>query len=231
MRPLARRPWQPDQGSARRKAGYIRPAQDSPMLLIGVNRSPYTRRVAITLVAYGVAFEQQALSGFGNRAEVKAKNALGRIPVLVLDSGEVLLDSAAIIDHLDETYGGARALTPAGGAERRAVLKVAALMMGACDKLLQAAYERNHRPPEKVHQPWIDDCVAQAANALAAVDAMALPDASYLLLGRLTQADVTAFVAERLAHGLGVDTDARTPRLRALTRRLADEPPFRATEP
>ena len=106
------------------------------MLLIGVNRSPYTRRVAITLVAYGVAFEQQALSGFDNRAAVQAVNALGRIPALVLDDSEVLVDSAAIVDHLDATHGGDRALTPAAGAERRAVLRVAALMMGACDKLL-----------------------------------------------------------------------------------------------
>jgi len=200
------------------------------MLLVGVNRSPYTRRVAVTLAAYGVVFEQQALSGFGNRADVRAVNALGRIPALVLDDGEVLVDSAAIIDYLDETYGGDRPLTPPAGADRRAVLRVAALMMGACDKLLQAAYERNHRPPEKVHQPWIDDCMAMATNALVAIDSMVQPDA-YLLLGRLTQADIAAFVAERLARGLGVDTDARTPRLRALTRRLAEEPPFRATEP
>ena len=134
------------------------------MQLIGVNRSPYTRRVAITLAAYGVAFEQQALSGFGNRAAVQAVNALGRIPALVLDSGEVLLDSAAIIDHLDETHGGDRPLTPRQGSDRRAVLRVAALMMGACDKLLQGAYERNHRPPEKVHQPWIDDCMAHGSE-------------------------------------------------------------------
>ena len=138
------------------------------MLLVGVNCSPYTRRVAITLTAYGIAFEQQALSGFGNRADVRAVNALGRIPALVLDDGEVLVDFAAIIDYLDETYGGDRPLTPPAGADRRAVLRVAALMMGACDKLLQAAYERNHRPPEKVHQPWIEDCIAQAMNALAA---------------------------------------------------------------
>jgi glutathione S-transferase len=200
------------------------------MLLIGVNRSPYTRRVAITLVAYGVAFEQQALSGFGNRADVRAVNALGRIPALVLDDGEALVDSATIIDHLDETHGGDRPLTPPAGADRRAVLRVAALMMGACDKLLQAAYERNHRPPEKVHQPWIDDCMAMATNALVAVDSMVPPD-GYLLLGRLTQADITAFVVERLARGFGIDTDARAPRLRALTRKRADEPPFRATEP
>jgi glutathione S-transferase len=200
------------------------------MLLIGVNRSPYTRRVAITLVAYGVAFEQQALSGFADRADVRAVNALGRIPALVLDDGETLVDSAAIIDHLDQTYGGNRPLTPPAGADRRAVLRVTALMMGACDKLLQAAYERNHRPPEKVHQPWIDDCVAMATNALVTIETMAQPD-GYLLLGRLTQADITAFLAERLARGLGIDTDARAPRLRALTRKLAVESPFRTTEP
>ncbi len=44
------------------------------MLLIGVNRSPFTRRVAITLNIYGVPFEQRALSGFDNRAEGPASS-------------------------------------------------------------------------------------------------------------------------------------------------------------
>ena len=201
------------------------------MLLIGVNRSPYTRRVAISLKAYGVPFEQQSLSGFANRAEVRASNPLGRIPALVLDDGETLVDSGAIIDHLDETWGRERPLTPAAGADRRAVLKVAALMMGACDKGLQAAYARNHTPPEKIHQPWIDDCNAQVTSALAAVDAMVDPARPYLLLGRLTQADIAAFVAERLARGIGIDTEAHMPRLRTLTKKLLEEPPFRSTEP
>ena len=199
------------------------------MQLIGVNRSPFTRRVAITLHVYRIAFEQRPLSGFGNRAEVRAANPLGRIPALVLDDGETLVDSGAIIDHLDEVHGRERSLTPVAGADRRAVLKTSAIMMGACDKGLQAAYERNHHPPEKLHQPWIDDCMMQVKNALAVVDAMMEPDAPYLLLGRITQADVAAFVAERLARGLGIDTE--TPRLRNLTKRLAKTPPFSLTEP
>lgn len=201
------------------------------MLLIGVNRSPYTRRVAITLKIYGMTFEQQPWSGFGNRDEVRAANPLGRIPALVLDGGETLIDSGAIIDHLDEIYGREHALTPAAGADRRAVLKVSALMMGACDKGLQAAYERNHHPPGKLHQPWIDDCVAQMSHALSAVDAMITHRSPHLLLGRLTQADVAAFVAERLARNLGVDTAARMPRLRELTMKLGELEPFRSTEP
>jgi len=202
------------------------------MRLIGVNRSPYTRRVAITLTALGVPYEQRCVSGFGNREEVRGHNPLGRIPALVLDDGETLIDSGAIVDHLDEAYGGERPTVPRSGPERRAVLRVAAMMMGACDKGLQAAYHRNHTPVEKRHQPWVDDCTAQMVHALAAVDAMVDPSAPYLLQGRLTQADITAFVAERLARfGLNVDTATETPRLHAHARKLAEEPAFRSTEP
>ena len=202
------------------------------MRLIGVNRSPYTRRVAITLAALGVPYEQRCVSGFGNREEVRGHNPLGRIPALVLDDGETLIDSNAIVDHLDETYGGEQPTVPRSGADRRAVLRVAAMMMGACDKGLQAAYHRNHTPVEKRHQPWVDDCTAQMVHALAAVDATVDPAGPYLLLGRLTQADITAFVAERLARfGLNVDTASEMPRLHAHVRKLAEEAAFRTTEP
>jgi glutathione S-transferase len=104
--------------------------------------------------------------------EVRGINPFGRIPALVLDDGETLVDSGTIIDHLDEVYGRGRAFTPAGGADRRTVLKVAARMMGACEKGLQAAYERNQHPADKLHQSWIDDCIAQMTNALSTIDAM-----------------------------------------------------------
>ena len=202
------------------------------MRLIGVNRSPYTRRVAITLTALGVTYEQRCLSGFGNREEVRRHNPLGRIPALVLDDGETLIDSGAIVDFLDERYGGDLPTVPRSGAERRAVLRIAATMMGACDKGLQAAYHRNHTPVDKLHPPWIDDCMSQVRSALAAVDGTIDPSEPYLLLGRLTQADITAYVAERLARfGLNVDTATEMPRLHAHARKLAEEPAFRSTEP
>ena len=51
------------------------------------------------------------------------------------------------------------------------------------------------------------------------------PAAPYLMLGRLTQADITAFVAERLARfGLNVDTARQMPSLHAHTRKLGEEP-------
>jgi glutathione S-transferase len=179
-----------------------------------------------------VAYQQSTLSGFDNRADVRVWNPLGRIPALVLDSGDVLIDSGAIIDHLDEAYGGEEPLTPRSGPDRRAVLKTAAIMMGACDKGLQAAYTRNHTPREKQHQPWIDDCIAQVTSALESIDAIIDPAQPYFLFGRLTQADITSVVTERLARvGLGIDTGSRMPRLRTLTNRLSQELPFHSTEP
>ncbi len=83
-----------------------------------------------------------------------------------------------------------------------------------------------------MHQPWIDDCAAQVRQALLAVEAMIDPATPWLLLGRITQADVAAFVAERLARvSTGLDTGGEMPKLRALTKRLLEMPAFRSTEP
>ncbi len=62
---------------------------------------------------------------------------------------------------------------------------------------------------------------------------MIVSDREHIALGRLTQADVTAFVAERLARTgqFKIDTDTQMPRLRALTKRLAQHSAFSSTEP
>jgi hypothetical protein len=66
----------------------------------------------------------------------------------VSGDGETLIDSGDRRLILDERYGGEAAHRPEGGCGAAAVLRVAAIMMGACDKGLQAAYHRNHTPVE-----------------------------------------------------------------------------------
>ncbi|MFO1072010.1 MAG: glutathione S-transferase N-terminal domain-containing protein [Geminicoccaceae bacterium] len=53
---------------------------------------------------------------FGDAAAMRAHNPLGQVPALVLDCGETLIDSAAILDWLDDKVGPERALVPAHGA-------------------------------------------------------------------------------------------------------------------
>jgi glutathione S-transferase len=100
------------------------------MILVGQYDSPYVRRVAISLHALGLDFERNTMSVFADADAMRRINPLGRVPSLVLDGGETLLDSAAILDHLDETVGPARALLPPAGAERRRALQIIALATG-----------------------------------------------------------------------------------------------------
>ena len=104
------------------------------MILIGQYDSPFVRRVAIAMRLYGLSFEQRPWSVFGDAEKIAQYNPLMRVPTLVMGNGEVLIESGAILDHLDESVGPDRALLPQSGAPRRAALRRIALMTGAADK-------------------------------------------------------------------------------------------------
>ena len=162
------------------------------MILVGQYDSPYVRRVAITLHHYGLHFTRNPISVFSD-AEAMAKiNPLGRIPSLVLDDGEVLIDSGAIIDHLDELAGPERALTPRWGAPRRRVLRLIAVATGAIDKAGAVVYERHFHPPGKVNEAWAARCKGQMLGGLAFLEAQLTRD--WLAGERFTQADLTTAV-------------------------------------
>jgi glutathione S-transferase len=116
------------------------------MILVGQYDSPYVRRVAVSLHTLGFDYAHDTRSVFADFDAMRQVNPLGRIPSLVLDDGEVLIDSAAILDWLDQTVGPERALIPPAGAERRRALRLIALATGAIDKVGVAAYERLMRP-------------------------------------------------------------------------------------
>ena len=112
------------------------------MILVGQYDSPFVRRVAVSLRVLGFAYEQDTRSVYGDFDAMRRINPLGRIPSLILNDGEVVLDSAAILDWLDQSVGPKRALVPVDGGERRGVLRRVALATGAIDKAGAAAHER-----------------------------------------------------------------------------------------
>jgi glutathione S-transferase len=139
------------------------------MILIGHYDSPFVRRVAIALRLYGLPYEHRAWSVFSQASEIAAYNPLKRVPTLVLDDGEVLIESAAILDWLDEVAGPERALIAAGGAERRHALKVCALAGGLADKAVSLVYERAVHGRET--PLWVERCRSQIGGVLAALEA------------------------------------------------------------
>jgi len=159
------------------------------MILVGQFDSPFVRRVAISLHALDLPFTRNAISVFSDADAMRAINPLGMIPSLVLDDGEVVIDSAAILDHLDEQVGPERALVPVRGPARRAALRIIALASGAIAKAGAIVYERTLRPADKQYMPWQERCAVQLASALAALEA-ALP-AGWFGGDRPRQADIT----------------------------------------
>ena len=139
------------------------------MILIGHYDSPFVRRVAIALRLYGMAYEHRAWSVFSQASEIAAYNPLKRVPTLVLDDGEVLIESAAILDWLDELAGPQKALIAQAGAERRQALKVCALASGLNDKAVSLVYERAVHGRET--PLWVERCRSQIGGVLEALEA------------------------------------------------------------
>ena len=201
------------------------------MILVGRYRSPFTRRVAISLRVLGFEYEHLPYTAWSQLAAVRRVNPVGRVPALVLDSEETLFDSAAILDYLDQLVGPARALVPAAGPERRRVLRVTACALGVLEKVVAALYEHTMHPPAKVHAPWVRHNEDQARSGLAWLDSIA---ASPWLAGdSMTQADITTIVTydfTRMVNGPLIP-DGRYPTLDALGSRLREHPAFAATYP
>lgn len=201
------------------------------MILIGRYRSPFSRRVAVTLRLLGIPYEHRAQTTWSDLADVRSVNPVGRVPALVLDDDDVLVDSTAILDHLDQIAGPGRALVPVEEPLRRRTFKVTMTAFGGLEKVVAALYERTLRPVEVFHRPWFDHNVEQACNAFAWLDTL---DAAPWLMGeRMTQADVTTAVTvdfTRLAVP-EVMPPGRYPRLDALAARCAELPAFRETRP
>lgn len=202
------------------------------MKLIGMFDSPFVRRVAITMHVHGMPFEHLDWSVGRDFARIREYSPLGRVPALVLDDGEVLVESAAILDYLDEQAGPQRALLPASGVERRQALQLMALAVGAAEKGRDQIYESAFRPPEKRHEPWLERCRAQMQGALAELNrASALRGASAWLVGsRMTQADITtACMVTFLTESVGVAPEAAPyPALRTRVARCEALPAFSA---
>jgi glutathione S-transferase len=196
------------------------------MILIGQYDSPFVRRVGVALMLHGMPFEHRPWSVFGDRERIAAYNPLLRVPTLVLDDGEVLIESTVILDHLDEQAGTER-LIPDSGPARRTVLKQAALATGLADKAVSLFYERAlHRTVSDV---WVERCEAQMQGVLDVLDAAwASRPGPFWLGAGISHADIALACAARFtreAHP-GFSIAGRWPAVTALATRCEAMPPF-----
>jgi maleylpyruvate isomerase len=165
-------------------------------------RSSAAYRTRIALNLKGISFETVAIhltrdGGRQHAPEFRAVNPQGRVPALALDNGEVLLQSLAIIEYLEEVYPDPP-LLPKDPIERARVRAVAQII--ACDihplnntsplSYLRTALKADQSAIQEWYRHWI-------VTGFEAVEALIKP-APYAFGRHVTVADI--FIVPQVAN-------------------------------
>jgi len=193
--------------------------------------APYPRRVKIYLAEKGIELERVEvdLHAMENRSPAfLKKNPSGKIPVLELDSGTFLPESAAIMEYLEEIYPSPTMLgeTPEQRAQARATDRVASEIFTVLAQMLMhtnpAALQFHpglvqHLQVGEALQPLVDQLLDQMEERIG--------DQSFLAGSRPTVADCTFFaLIDAISLGFGYVLPERCPRLRAWYKRFQQRP-------
>jgi glutathione S-transferase len=201
------------------------------MKLIGVYLSPFTRRVAATLVSRSIPYEHVELNGYADPVRARELNPVGKVPVLVLGDGERLIDSRAILDYLNEYVGPAHVLIPSSGAARRLALRLAAIATTIYEQCTARHFEAQ-RPGGCVDPVLLERYRLQTIGGLQELDRYSVPNGPVgtLPLDIATISAVVAFDYAGLAQP-GLDCAATAPVLARAAGALRDNAAFANTRP
>jgi glutathione S-transferase len=122
--------------------------------------SPFARKVRIAAIELGlidkIEFVPTAVAPGQPNDEYSRITPLKKLPVMILDNGDVILDSYVIVEYLDELAGGNK-LIPASGPARWKVKSEHSMLQGMLDAMLLCRYEAMVRPEELRWKAWSDD--------------------------------------------------------------------------
>ncbi|RMT84475.1 Maleylacetoacetate isomerase [Pseudomonas viridiflava] len=196
-------------------------------------RSTSSYRVRIALALKGIepaAIPVNLLRDGGEqlKPEFRMVNPQGRVPTLRLDSGEVITQSPAIIEYLEERYPTppllARDLT------LRARQRAVAALIG-CDihplhnvAVLNRLRSLGHE--EQVVSSWIDHWISEGLKAVEQL----IDDDRFCFGDTPSVADVYLLPQLYAAHRFNVDLDA-CPRIRQVEQQALQHPAFLQAHP
>jgi maleylpyruvate isomerase len=137
-------------------------------------RSSAAYRVRIALNLKGLPYEMEAIhltkdGGRQHTAEFRAVNPAMRVPALALDNGEILTQSMAIIEYLDETHPNPPLLPsdPVQRAKVRAVAQAVACDIHPLNNLMSLQYLKRHLKHEQLEiDAWYHHWVIEGFNAI-----------------------------------------------------------------
>jgi glutathione S-transferase len=132
--------------------------------------SPFARKVRIAAIELGlidkIELVPTIVAPTQPNDEYSQINPVKKLPVLILDNGEVIVDSYVIVEYLDELAGGGK-LIPVSGALKWRVKSDHSMLQGMLDSMLLCRYEKMVRPESLRWQGWADDHWQRAWNGMA----------------------------------------------------------------
>ena len=164
------------------------------MKLYSYFRSSAAYRVRIALNLKGITYETVSVhlvkdGGHNRRPEYRAVNPQMRVPALVTDAGEVLIQSLAIIDYLDESHPNPPFLPkdPIARAKARALADIVACDIHPLNNLAPLTYLRDPLGHDQdAVRAWYHHWILEG---FAAIEAMIKPG-PYAFGAAVTLADI-----------------------------------------
>jgi len=135
--------------------------------------SPFARKVRIAAIELGlidkIEFVPASVAPGQANEEYSRITPLKKLPVLILNTGEVILDSYVIVEYLNDLAGGN--LIPDYGPTRWKLKADHSLLQGMLDSMLLCRYEKMVRPQGLQWQAWYDDHWNRAWSGMARFEA------------------------------------------------------------
>jgi glutathione S-transferase len=132
--------------------------------------SPFARKVRIAAIELGlidkIEFFPAAVAPGTPNEEYSKINPQKKLPALITDDGDIIIDSYVIVEYLDELAGGGK-LIPTSGRARWQVKSDHSLLQATLDSMLLCRYERMVRPQGLQWQAWSDDHWNRAWSTMA----------------------------------------------------------------
>jgi glutathione S-transferase len=150
--------------------------------------SPFGRKVKISGYLLGLMDRIEVVDADTTDPNdtLRQQNPLGKIPALVLESGETLYDSRVIAEYLDHLAGGGR-IFPAGEARFPAITQQA-LADGIMEAALLQVYEGRWRPEDRREARWVEHQAGKVTRGLDYAEAQLSTPAPDLHIGHIALA-------------------------------------------
>jgi len=136
--------------------------------------SPFARKVRIAAIELGlidkIEFTPAAVAPGTANEDYSKITPLKKLPVLITNDGDVILDSYVIVEYLNEMAGGS--LIPEYGRARWKAKTNHSLINGMLDSMLLCRYEKMVRPQGLQWQAWSDDHWNRAWTGMARFENM-----------------------------------------------------------